>query len=144
MIGNADDYVDVSKDGSGIYATGGNRGYLMWKRVETDGENTHQAPFGAQPVRSFLRLGDVKRRLLSNKGVELLDKRLWQTEMLLHLPNDTQSGKKTVPSGYYYFGSISNGEYATLKPLSGGDVYDGISVAKLLAEGLHRVDVKAI
>src|SRR5205823_986181 len=112
---------------------------LMWKRVEA-GENARQVTYGAQPVRSFLRLGDVKQRLLSNKSVELLDKRLWQTEMLLHLPNDVQSGKKIVPSGYYYFGSISNGAYATLKPLAGGDVYDGISVALLLAQGLHRVE----
>ena len=144
VIGNAHDYVDVSKDGSGIYATGGNRGYLMWKRVEAEGENVRQVTYGAQPVRSFLRLGDVKRRLLNNKGVELLDKRLWQTEMLLHLTNDTQSGKKVVPSGYYYFGSISNGAYATLKPLAGGDFYEGISVASLLAQGLHRVDVETI
>ena len=140
VIGGADDYVDISKDGSGIYASGGNRGYLMWKQVAAEGE----VSYGAKAVRSFLRLADVKRQLLNQKDVELLDARPWQTDMLLHLPKDTQSGKKLVPTGYYYFGSISNGAYATLKPLAGGDVFDGISVAMLLAQGLHRVDIETI
>ena len=59
--------------------------------------------------------------------------------MLLCLPRDTQSGAKLVPTGYYYFGSVSNGVYATLKPLVVGDVFDGISMNALLAHGLHRV-----
>jgi CRISPR-associated endonuclease Csn1 len=140
VIGGADDYVDISKDGSGIYAKGGNSGYLMWKLIAAGGE----VSYGAKAVRSFLRLADVKRQLLKQKGVELLDARPWQTDMLLHLPKDTQSGKKLVPTGYYYFGSISNGAYATLKPLAGGDVYDGISVASLLEHGLHRVEIETI
>jgi hypothetical protein len=64
--------------------------------------------------------------------------------MLLHLPKDTQSGKKLVPTGYYYFGSISNGAYATLKPLAGGDIYDGISIALLLKQDLRRVEIESI
>ena len=140
VIGGTDDYVDISKDDSGIYASGGNRGYLMWKQVAAEGE----VSYGAKAVRSFLRHADVKRQLLSKKGVELLDDRPWRTNMLLHLPKDTQSGKKLVPIGYYYFGSISNGTQATLKPLAGGDIFDGISVAMLLAQGLHRVDIETI
>jgi hypothetical protein len=140
VIGGADDYVDISKDGSGIYASGGNRGYLMWKLVTAGEEDS----YGAKAVRSFLRLADVKRQLLKQKGVELLDARPWQTDMLLHLPKDTQSGKKLVPTGYYYFGSISNGAYATLKPLAGGDIYDGISIALLLKQDLRRVEIESI
>jgi CRISPR-associated endonuclease Csn1 len=144
FIGGASDYVDLSKDGSGIYAKGGNRGYLLWKQVEESGENAGQVSYGAKPVRAFLKLAEVKRQLLSKKGVVLLDDKLWRTKMLLHLPNDTQSGKKLVPAGYYYFGSISNGTYATLNPLAGGDVYDGISIALLLAQGLRRKELETI
>ena len=72
------------------------------------------------------------------EGLELLDTRLWQANMILRLPKDTKSGKKTVPAGFYYFSSISNGTYATLKPLAGGDNYDGISIALLLEAGLRR------
>ena len=144
FIGGASDYVDLSKDGSGIYAKGGNRGYLMWKQVEEAGENAGQVSYGAKSVRAFLKLADVKRQLLSKKGVLLLDDKIWRTNMLLHLPSDTQSGKKLVPAGYYYFGSISNGVQATLKPLSGGDIYDGINLASLLAQGLRRMELETI
>ncbi len=142
VIGNPHAFVDVSKDGSGIYATSGNRGYFVWRRRTTDGENAEQFVYGTQPVQAFLRLADVKRQLLRQEGMELLDKRLWQTDMLLHLPNDTLSGKKTVPSGYYLFGSISNGTNATLKPMAGGDVYDGIRIDLLLEKGLSRVHLE--
>jgi 5-methylcytosine-specific restriction endonuclease McrA len=138
VIGNAHDYIDVSKDGSGIYAKGGNRGYLIWKHTHP---KTDEITWGAKSVRAFLRLADVKRLLLNQPGTELIDReqKLWQTNMLLHLPQATQSGKKLVPAGYYYFGSISNEAFATLKPLAGGDVFDGISVSLLLQHGLSRV-----
>ena len=139
IAGNANNYVDISKDGSGIYAEGGNRGYLMWKRTEHSEDGSEKVSWGAQPVRGFISLIEAKKRLLDQAGIELIDARLWQSDLLLHLPNDTQSGKKLVPAGYYYFGSISNGTHATLKPLAGGDEFDGISVALLLAQGLRRV-----
>jgi len=127
--------VDISKDGSGIYAKGGNRGYLMWKRISGD-----DIAFGAEAVRGSQKLMDAKKRLLSREGVTLYDAKLWRSGMLLRLPKDTPSGKKLVPAGHYYFGSISNGAYATLKPLVGGDIYDGIKVSTLLANGLQRVE----
>jgi hypothetical protein len=46
-----------------------------------------------------------------------------------------------VPSGFYYFGSISNGAYATIKPVAGGDNFDGISIEFLLGNGLRRHQV---
>ena len=135
VIGGPDEYVDISKDGSGIYAKGGNRGYLIWKRTSDD-----ETVFGAEPVRGSQKLVDAKKWLLKREGVTLHDEKLWRSGMLLRLPKDTPSGKKLVPAGHYYFGSISNGAYATLKPLVGGDIYDGIKVSTLLANGLQRVD----
>jgi len=135
VIGAPDEYVDISKDGSGIYAKGGNRGYLMWKRVSGD-----ETVFGAEPVRGSQKLTDAKNRVLSREGVTLYDTKLWRSGMLLRLPKDTQSGKKLVRADHYYFGSISNGAYATLKPLVGGDIHDGIKVSALLANGLQRVE----
>lgn len=139
IVGNAHDYVDISKDGSGIYAKGGNQGYLMWKRVESSPNGTANTLYGAQPVRGFLPVNKVKSKLLQETNTSLIDQKPWKTDMLLHLPNSTQSGKKLVPDGHYYFGSISNNTYATLKPLAGGDIFDGISVSSLLANGLCRV-----
>ena len=138
VIGNADAYVDVSKDGSGIYAKGGNRGYFVWKKTTTDAEGKKVEEFGATAVLGFELYSGAKYRLMSEKGLELLDTRLWQANLILRLPNDTKSGKKTVPAGFYYFGSISNGAYATIKPVAGGDNYDGISIALLLASGIRR------
>ena len=135
VIGAADKYVDISKDGSGIYAKGGNRGYLMWKR--TVGE---VVTFGAESVLGSQKLADAKKRLLNEDGITLYDEKLWRSGMLLRLPLDTQSGKKLVPAGHYYFGSVSNGTQATLKPLAGGDIFDGINVSMLLDNGLQRVE----
>ena len=135
VIGGPDEYVDISKDGSGIYAKGGNRGYLIWKRTSDD-----ETVFGAEPVRGSQKLVDAKKWLLKREGVTLHDAKLWRSGMLLRLPEDTQSGKKLVPADHYYFGSISNGKQATLKPLIGGDIYDGINLSVLLAKGLQRVE----
>lgn len=135
VIGAAEKYVDISKDGSGIYAKGGNRGYYMWKRTVDE-----EVTFGAEPVLGSQKLSDAKKRLLRENGMALHDEKLWRSGMLLRLPCDTPSGKKLVPAGHYYFGSISNSTYATLKPLAGGDIFDGISLSALLANGLHRVE----
>jgi hypothetical protein len=139
VIGDPEEYVDVSKDGTGIYAKGGNNGYLMFKEVSQDDAGTERVRFGAQPVRCFQSVPKVKDDLCRQSGVSLHDSKLWRTNMLLHLPKDTPSGKQLVPSGYYYFGSISNYEYATLKPLTGGDNFEKIKICSLLENGLNRV-----
>ena len=135
VIGGPDEYVDISKNGSGIHAKGGDRGSLIWKRKSDD-----ETVFGAEPVRGSQKLADAKKWLLKREGVTLHDAKLWRSGMLLRLPKDTQNGKKLVPAGHSYFGSICNGAYATLKPLVGGDIYDGIKVSTLLSNGLERVD----
>jgi hypothetical protein len=142
IIGNANDYVDISKDGSGIYATGRHQGYLIWKRTEQDETRAERVSYGAQVVRGFERLADVKDRLLRKPGVELCDSKLWRADMLLHLPKETVSGAQVIPAGYYYFGSINTqGErtYAELKPMGGGDNPRGVKVSTLLENGLKRV-----
>ena len=47
-VGKPDEYVDVSKDGSGIYAKGGNRGYLMFRRVTKNEAGEDEVTFLAR------------------------------------------------------------------------------------------------
>ena len=143
-IGDPKEYVDVSKDGTGIYATGGNSGYLIFKRVLKDDGGRDEIDFGALPVQCFQSQREARHELLRQPGVTLYDTKLWRTNMLLQLPQDVTSGRKTVPRGYYYFGSISNARSATLKPLKGGDNFDGISIKALLAAGLKRVEIATL
>jgi hypothetical protein len=140
VIGNADAYVDVSKDGSGIYAKGGNRGYFVWKKTTRDKDGKPVEEFGATAVPGFERYNGMKKRLLADTNVELLDTRLWKTDVVLFLPNETRSaekGKSIVQKGFYKLGSISEGVKVELKPVAGGDVVPG-RIAFLLKAGLRR------
>jgi CRISPR-associated endonuclease Csn1 len=138
VMGAPDGYVDVSKDGSGIYAKGGNQGYLIYKKTTLSADGQTEIKFGARAVLGHERIKDARMRLLAETGVTLLDKKLWRTNMLLELPNEAVSGASTTSAGFYYFGSISNEASMTLKPLAGGDTLPGRMVDALLAAGLRR------
>jgi CRISPR-associated endonuclease Csn1 len=144
VIGDPDEYVDVSKDSTGIYAKGGNSGYLTFTRVLEDKDGKETCSFGAVPVRCFQNQHEARHNLLREPGVSLYDAKLWRTDVLLQLPQEAKIGKQTLPRGYYYFGSISNGRSMTLKPLKGGDNFEGISVTGLLAAGLKRVEIETL
>jgi hypothetical protein len=140
VIGSPDGYVDVSKDGSGIYAKGGNQGYLMYRKTTLTIDGQREVKHGARAVLGHEKIKDARMRLLAEHGIELLDKKLWRTNMLLELPNETKSGASITPAGFYYFGSISNEASMTLKPLAGGDTLPGRMVDALLSAGLRRFE----
>ena len=106
-----EEYVDVSKDRSGQYAKGGNRGYFIYKRKQDQGFVWH-----ATPVRVFQSVQTIKEQLLANSEIEPLWEcepdgkkiwRLWRTNMLFRLPQTVETGKNKVEEGYYFLGSIS-------------------------------------
>lgn len=132
-------YVRVSKDGSGIYAKGGNQGYLIYQVGERDKSGQEKTKTRARAVRVFESLHRVYGEVFSIPGVKVLDKKLWGNGDLLFVPADTKSSSKVVPKGYYLLGSISGGQYCEIRPMRGGDVLSGISLHALVDNGTKRL-----
>lgn len=132
-------YVSVSKDGSGIYAKGGNQGYLLYQVSKKGEAGKEKTVTHARAVRVFESVHRVRSEVFSIPGVRVPDKKLWANGDLLYVPQDTKSASKTVPRGYYLLGSISGGQYCEIRPMRGGDVLSGISIHALVDGGMTRI-----
>lgn len=132
-------YVRVSKDGSGIYAKGGNQGYLVYQVNEKDEAGKETTITRARAVRVFESLHRVYGEVFAIPGAKVPDKKLWTNGDLLFVSKDTKSGAKTIPCGYYLLGSISGGRYCEIRPMRGGDVLSGISLHALVDNGMKRI-----
>jgi CRISPR-associated endonuclease Csn1 len=146
LIGNElEEYVDVSKDRTGQYAKGGNRGYFIYKR-----KRDREFVWRATPVRVFQSVKVIKEQLLANSEIEPLWEiepggkklwRLWKTNMLFNLPQTIEAGSKVIEQGYYFLGSIScsdgKNDYITLNSPIGKKVPPKLIFHELMKAGLH-------
>jgi hypothetical protein len=139
--GFAHSYVDVSKDGSGIYATGGNQGYLIYRSPVKDKSGNAIMKVFARGVRVFESLPAARRKLYEMPDVVVVSKKLWRTGLLFELQADVQSASKVVKAGIYELRSISNGQYCEIKPLGGGDVLIGISLDALISSVDAKLEI---
>jgi 5-methylcytosine-specific restriction endonuclease McrA len=126
---NLEEYCDLSKDGTGQFVRGGNRGYLICTKADR---------IQAFPIRFFQSKTLVREWLTGNKW-ELADSQIWRSGDLLRLSKPAGTTKKTVQPNYYFLGSFSNnGKTVNLNVCFGGDVPQGISLKSLWEAGLRR------
>jgi hypothetical protein len=136
-------FFDASKDQSGIFATGRNHGYWIWK--QRVGPSDEDFAYGAEVVRIFESEHLVKERLVE-EGKEVCDSKLWRGGMLLRLlescVNEDSREKKAIRAGYYFLGSISTqgrNQYAELLEMEGGTNTGKFPMRLLLRNKLQRV-----
>jgi CRISPR-associated endonuclease Csn1 len=140
-----EEYVDLSKDQTGQYAKGGNRGYFIYKRKQDQ-----DFVWRATPVRVFQSTKAIKEQLLANSEIEPLWEtepdgkkvwRLWRTNMLFKLPQEVETGKNKVEAGYYFLSSIScrdgKNDYIDLNSPIGKKVPRALIFHELMKAGLH-------
>jgi len=149
LIGeNLEEYVDVSKDHTGQYAKGGNRGYFIYKCKQDE-----ESVWRAEPVRAFQSVQKIKERLLADSTVQPLWEtepngkkvwRLWRTNMLLRLRQAVETGregkKKRIEEGYYFLGSIQcedSNDYINLKSPIGKKVPAALVFHDVMKAGLE-------
>lgn len=127
-------YRDFSKDRTGQFAEGDNHGYLI---ATKDGKAE------AHPIRFFQTYDEVKQSLLRD-GWSLKDKKPWRRGELLYLPKRTGTTQKSIDEGFYFLGSIQNGDQMNFKACFGEKVPSAISVNQLVSNGLRRVSKAAL
>jgi len=132
-----EEYCDLSKDMSGIYAKGSNHGYLLGKKDEEKGSK-----YFAHAIRFDETEIETKTRL-QRDGWHLLNYQPWNPWRggdVLYLPNDVVTPKKrdSIPKGFYFLSSIQNGTGVNLAGCFGDNVPQAIPLGLLCEAGLCR------
>jgi hypothetical protein len=140
-------YPDLSEDKTGIHVTQtGNLGYFPYKITTTDEAGNVATSYAFRVVRAFESPGKVKKELLLQKGLELLDTecvgkppKMWKNKMLFRLCDAVAAGKTKVEPGIYLLDSVQNEASAYLVPPNGQKITNPIGLKKLLEKGFWRI-----
>ncbi|MHB1083178.1 MAG: type II CRISPR RNA-guided endonuclease Cas9d [Prosthecobacter sp.] len=131
-VGLADEYEDMSKDGSGAWkkAKKGHKGQVIFIN--------EQGKPAVRPVYAFEGIGSVLEEL-RGKGFKIVG--MFQSMCSVEIKDRVDHPKTPFPPGKYTLNTIRKDGYVVLTSQS-GRVSQPIGLAKLLAAGFHRSEGK--